>query len=180
MGLSLQDQLLQAGLVSKGKANKANKEKKKKAYQQRDVKRPATSPAEKKLQEERAARSAKDRELNSKLNEAIGQREMAAQVKQLVENNRHPRSAHEDDVAFCFDNKGKVKKIHVSKQDQRMITSGMLCIVNYNGAFELVPSNIAQKIKQRNPALVIELPKEQETGQGDPYEEFQIPDDLQW
>ena len=180
MGLSLQEQLLQAGLVSKSKASKANKEKGKKAYQQRNSKGAANPEADKQRQKAKAERTAKDLELNQKITESSHQREIAAQIKQLVEQNRHPAGDSEDDTAFHFENKGKLKKMYVSEQTQKMITSGKLAIVNNNGVFELVPSGIAEKIRQRNPAMVIDLPKEEKPDINDPYNEYQIPDDLTW
>lgn len=179
MGQSLQDQLLKAGLVSKGKANKANKDKKKKSYQQRN-KTAVKSETDKQRQKEQAERAAKDRELNQRITESSNQREIAAQIKQLVEQNRYPSAENEDDVAFYFENKGKLKKMYVSAQTQKMIISGKLAIVNNNGVFELVPSGIAEKIRQRNPSMVIDLPKEQKPDIEDPYNEYQIPDDLTW
>jgi len=180
VGQSLQDQLLKAGLVSKDKASKVKKEKHKKVHQQRKTKGSATSEQDKQAQQARTEQAAKDRELSRKLNEAVSQREIAAQVKQLVENNRHPRSKSEDDIAFYFENKGKAKKMYVSPQTHKMITSGKLAIVNYNGVFELVPASIAEKVRQRNPSLVIELPDEQKPGEDDEYSEHQVPDDLMW
>jgi uncharacterized protein YaiL (DUF2058 family) len=180
VGLSLQDQLLQAGLVSKSKANKAKQEKNKKVYQQRNKKDSANAETDKQRQKVLAKRAAKDLELNQKITESSNQREIAAQIKQLVEQNRHPASNSEDDTAFYFENKGKLKKMYVSAQTQEMITSGKLAIVNNNGVFELVPSRIAEKIRQRNASMVIELPKEQKPDIDDPYNEYQIPDDLTW
>jgi uncharacterized protein len=179
VGLSLQEQLLKAGLVSKDKASKVRKEKNKKAHQQRKAKGSANSEQNQRAQKVRAAQAAKDRELSRKLNEAVSQREIAAQIKQLVENNRYPRSESEDDIAFYFENKGKAKKIYVSPQAHKMITNGKLAIVNYNGVFELVPENIAEKVEQRNPSLVIKLPEEQKQVD-DEYAEFQVPDDIVW
>lgn len=180
MGQTLQEQLLKAGLVSKDKANKVKKEKHKKAHQQRKTKGAAASKQDQQAQKARAEQAAKDRELSRKLNEAVSQREIAAQIKQLVENNRHPRSKNEDDVAFYFDNKGKAKKMYVSPQTHKKITSGKLVIVNYNGVFELVPAGIAEKVRQRNPSLVIKLPEEQKPDENDEYAEHQVPDDLMW
>lgn len=179
MGESLQDQLLKAGLVDKSKANKAKKQQKKQARQQRSTAgaAPAVDPQRQKELEEKAAR---DRELNERRNEARKQREIAAQVTQLLSRHRHPRSASEDDRPFYFDNKGKVKRMYVSPQTQGMITSGKLVIVNHNGVFDLVPPEIAEKIRQRNPSLVIDLPKETAPTEDDPYAEFQVPDDLMW
>lgn len=180
MGNSLQDQLLKAGLVDKNRANKAKKQHKTQARQQRNVKGSVTPEQDLELQKERAEKAARDRELNRQINEAHRQREIAAQIKQLVVSNRHPRSEGEDGRPFYFENKGKVKQMYVSPQTHRLITSGKLAIVNHNGVFELVPRDVAEKIRQRNPSLVIDLPKEQQPDEADPYAAYQVPDDLMW
>jgi len=174
---SLQDQLLKAGLVDKSKANKASKERSKKARQQRNSKESFSSTEEQQRQFEKAAR---DRELNQRRDEERKQREISAQIKQLVNNHRHPRSNSEEDRPFYFNNKGKVKQMYVSIETHKMITSKRLAIVNFNGVFELVPTDIAEKIRQRNPRLVIDLPEEQPIPESDPYAEYQVPDDLMW
>jgi len=61
-----------------------------------------------------------------------------------------------------------------------MISAGQLVIVNFNGVFELVPPDIAEKIRERNPSLVIDLPEEQQPDADDPYAQYQVPDDLMW
>lgn len=179
MGESLQEQLLKAGLVDKSKLNKAKKQKKKQTRQRRNTAdaAPAVDPQ---VQKERAEKAARDRELNERRNEARKAREIAAQVTQLVSRHRHPRSPSDDDRPFHFNNKGKVKRMYVSPQTQEMITSGKLVIVNHNGVFDLVPPEIAEKIRQRNPGLVVDLPKETTPAEDDPYAEFQVPDDLMW
>lgn len=177
MGNSLQDQLLKAGLVDKNKANQAKKAQRKKARQQRQ------GDGQKSASEQSQALSEKrmhDRSLNEKRNEARKQREIAAQVKQLVEKNRHPRNGEGEDTPFYFDNKGKIKKIYVTSQTHKMITERRLTIVNCNGEFELVPTDIAEKIRLRNPSLVIDLPDEQPVAEDDPYADYQVPDDLIW
>jgi len=168
---------LKAGLVDKNKANKTSKEQRKKSRQQRNSKEVTVSPEDRQRQLEAATR---DRELNQRRDEARKQREIAAQIKQLVDNHRHPRSNDENDRPFYFDNKGKVKQMYVSAETHKMITAKKLSIVNCNGVFELVPTDIAEKIRQRNPSLVIELPEEQPISDNDPYAEYQIPDDLMW
>ena len=174
---SLQDQLLKAGLVDKNKANKSSKDQRKKTRQQRNSKGAAASPEERQWQLETAMR---DRELNQRRDEARRQREIAAQIKQLVDNHRNPRSNSEDDRPFFFENKGKVKQMYVSAETHKMITSKKLVIINCNGVFELVPTDIAEKIRQRNSSLVIDLPEEQPTSENDPYADYQVPDDLMW
>lgn len=180
MGSSLQEQLLKAGLVDKDKVNKVKKQKKAQVRKQRSTKGAAKPKLSPEQQRERAEKAARDRELEERRNEARRQREIAAQVKQLVANHRHARSESEDDQPFYFDNKGKLKRLYVSPQTHRMITSGQLVIVNVNGVFDLVPPDIAEKIRQRNPSLVIDLPEEQRPDEDDPYAQYQVPDDLMW
>jgi len=181
VGNSLQDQLLQAGLVDKEQVNRANKAKKKEQRQQPKAKKKARKPAlSPEQQQARAEKAARDRELNERRNEARKQREIAAQIKQLVDANRHPASDPENDVPFYFENKGKIKTLHVGEKTRDMITSGRLVIVNANGKFELVPPDIAEKIRERNPSLVIDLPAEEKPAADDPYADYQVPDDLMW
>jgi len=179
MGNSLQDQLLQAGLTNKTRVNKAKKQQTKKSRQQRNNKesQPGLNAQQ---QQQRAEKIARDRELEQQRKEVRKQREIAAQVKQLVLNNRHPKSNKENDLPFYFDNKGKVKQLYVSEHTHKMISSGKLMIVNFNGAFELLPPEVAEKVRQRNPSLVIDLPKQEKPEEDDPYAEFQVPDDLMW
>ena len=180
MGNSLQDQLLKAGLVDKNRVTKAKKQRKTQVRQQRNTRGGDTPKPDPQRQQEQAEKAARDRELNERRNEVRRQREVAAQVKQLVTNNRYPRAESEDDQPFYFENKGKVKRLYVSPQTHRKISSGQLVIVNFNGVFELVPPDIAEKIRQRNPSLVIDLPEEQQPDSDDPYAQFQVPDDLTW
>ena len=60
------------------------------------------------------------------------------------------------------------------------LSAGKLVIVNDNGVFELVPPAIAEKIRARNPSLVIDLPSDEEPSADDPYADYQVPDDLIW
>ena len=182
MSNSLQDELLKAGLVDKQQVDKANKQKKQQSRQQKvsKKKKAARPKVDPRVQKERAEKAARDRELNEKRDEVRRQREINAQVRQLVSRNRHPRKDSEDDRPFHFENKGKVKRIFVDDKTHEMIASGKLVIVNDNGLFELVPKDIAEKIRERNPSLVIDLPDDDKPAEDDPYAEFKVPDDLMW
>lgn len=165
MGDSLQDQLLKAGLADQKRLDQARKEKHRQSKQARGGKKrdPATRPKPTPEQLERAAR---DRELE--------------QQRKEVRRHRHSRTEGEDDSPFHFENKGKIKRLYVSPETHQMISDGRLMIVNDNGVFELVPPAIAEKIRRRNPSLVIDLPEEKGPDADDPYAEFQVPDDLMW
>ena len=63
---------------------------------------------------------------------------------------------------------------------KQRILSGKLCIVNSNGVFDVVPSDTAEKIRQRNPSMVIDLKDEESTPEDDEYAGYEVPDDLMW
>lgn len=182
MGNSLADQLLKAGLVDEKQAQAAERDKAKakrqqnkqpKAVRKKNKPKPKPSP-------EQLAKQAKDKELNERRNAARKQKEIAAQIKQLVEGNRYPPSDPEQSEPFYFENKGKIKSLYISEPTRKMLGDGRLKIVNANGVFELVPPEIAEKIRERNPSMVIDLPEEQSAEEDDPYAAYEVPDDLMW
>ena len=181
MGNSLQDELLKAGLIDKKKIDQAAKQKK--AAKKKKVAKKKSRPApviDPEIQRQRDEKAARDRELNQQRDEVRRQREVNAQVRQLVSKNRHPRVERDEDIPFHFENKGKIKRLFVSPETHQMITDRKLIIVNDNGQFELVPPPIAEKIRSRNPSLVIDLPEETQPAEDDPYADFKVPDDLMW
>jgi uncharacterized protein YaiL (DUF2058 family) len=180
VGNSLRDQLLQAGLVDKSRAERAKKEQQKQARRQRGGK-PASAGAERPAKPSADAdKVARDRALNQQRNTARSEREIAAQVKQLVLRHRLPRDEGDDTRPYHFQNKQKIKRIHVSATNHRKLSTGELLIVNFNGNFELVPADVAEKIRQRNPVLVIDPPTERPVDADDPYAAYEVPDDLIW
>ena len=61
------------------------------------------------------------------------------------------------------------------------LVAGRLVIVVLNGVAELVPRVIADKIAERDAALVVRVNKSAAVvEEDDPYAAFQIPDDLMW
>jgi len=182
MGNSLQDELLKAGLIDQRKVDQARKAKKaqQKGKPPKKKSRQARPKVDPEVQRQLDEKSARDRELNAQREEVRRQREVNAQVRQLVSRNRHPRRESEDDVPFHFENKGKIKRLFVSPETHQLITRGKLVIVNDNGQFELVPPPIAEKIRERNPSLVIDLPEDSEPATDDPYADYKVPDDLMW
>jgi uncharacterized protein YaiL (DUF2058 family) len=59
--------------------------------------------------------------------------------------------------------------------------AGRLVIVCLAGAVELVPRIIADKIAERDPAIVVRVKQaSMQVEEDDPYAAFQIPDDLMW
>ena len=186
---SLQEQLLKAGLVDKNRANQADKEKQKRANQTRRSagKSPAKKVDPKKIAADKrhAERVARDRALDDKRKQALDQKAIVAQIKQLIETNKVDRSKGEIPYSFVY--RKKIKKMFIGETEKNLLTNGRLAIVtlvinNEGRRFELVPVEVARKIAERDPETVIDLPAEDASASSeeDPYADYKIPDDLTW
>ncbi len=180
MAISLQDQLLNAGLINKNKANQSKKEKYKQSKQQRNSKSTQTNEAAALAQKALLEKQAKDRELNQKKQLEIEQKAVIAQIKQLIELNKQAQD--NEGVAYHFSDNNTVKKIYVSAATQKNISNGKLAIAKYDNHYELIPSQVAEKIQQRDPSYILVLNDKDMSASNndDPYADFQIPDDLMW
>lgn len=179
---SLQDQLLNAGLIDNKKAKQAGKEKRK---EQRVARRDKTTVDTAKLEREQAIadKQARDRELNRQRDEVLQQKAIAAQIRQLITNHRQPKRSGGQEVEYHFTDGQRIKKMRVDGLVNRQIINGQLAIVKLNDSYELVPRVVADKIAQRDSSFVIALndSSEQNTvDEDDPYKDYQIPDDLMW
>lgn len=177
MSLSLREQLLAAGLGTKKQAKQAEHQER----QQRHKDKTAEIAAEKEraAQQARAAKAARDLELNRQRQLALANRERAAQVKQLVEQNRLQKL--ETDDYFNFIHRGKVRRISVDPALRARIMSGEIVLVRCEGKYEMVTAEIAAKIRERNERAIVEVQKEDsKPDENDPYKDFVVPDDLRW
>ena len=177
---SLQDQLLQAGLVNKKKAKQAERQKQITAKQKRqgeDVVDEGKAAAE----AARLAKLEKDKTLNAEQNEKARTKAINAQIKQLLETNGLDRKGCE--VDYNFTDGKKVKKIQVSSIMQHQLSRGMLAIAKRGQDYYVIPAVIAEKIKERNAMYIVSLVDVNELDaaeEDDPYADYQIPDDLMW
>lgn len=178
MSNSLQNQLLKMGLVDEKKVNQVKKEKHKQAKQQ-GKKAQAVDEAARLAQQAAAQKAERDRELNRQRKEEAERRALAAQVRQLIEVNRLPKG--DGEIAYNFSDGSMVKRLYVTEQVQRQLGLGRLAIVRLDEEYELVPTAVAEKIRQRDEGCVILCNEpEQHSDEDDPYADYQIPDDLMW
>jgi uncharacterized protein YaiL (DUF2058 family) len=177
--VSLQEQLMKAGLVDKNKVKKVNQEKskQKKIERRTGVESVDESKlAAQKLQAEQAERA---RELNAQRDAAARQKAILAQIADLIAKNR--QSKGKGDIAYNFTHGTRIERIYVSEAVRGHLVAGRLVIVVFEGATELVPRVIADKIEERDAALVVRVKKaETQVDEDDPYADFKIPDDLMW
>ena len=184
MGNALRDQLLKAGLVNEKQLKQAVKEKQKDLQrQQGQGKGNAQEEEKRRAQQAQAEKAERDRLLNLQRQEQAGKKAAAAQIRQLVEQNRQPKE--DGDTPYNFVDGGKVKRLFLSEKLRQRIGSGQLIIVRLDKGYELVQPDVAEKIQARDPdGIVLWNDAKQkpatETGSSDPYAQFQVPDDLMW
>jgi len=179
MGNPLQDQLLKAGLVTKKQVQKSNQEKARKRKQQPKNKQ-AVDQNKIKAQQAAEEKAKRDRELNKKKEEQARQKAISIEINQLIINNCIARD-DSCEIVYNFEHNRKVRRIHVDEDMKQKIIAGKLGIARIEGRYELVPADIAEKIRQRNEKrLVIFSDEEQIQDKDDPYAGYEIPDDLMW
>lgn len=176
--LTLQEQLLKAGLVTSKKAAKVQRTAKKSRVQARE--------AREAVEENKKAQLERDKQLSEQQKQAALVKEYKAQIKQLIEMNRITVSR--GDIGFNFIDNNLIKKIEVDKTTQTQLINGRLAIarliIDSNGESEyaIIPASVADKIAQRDATFIVlnSALSQEEQDEDDPYADFKIPDDLMW
>ena len=184
MAKSLQEQMLEMGLINQKKAKKNAKEMKKTAHAKRtgnDEGIEDTAAAAEATRKEKAAR---DKELNRQREEAAKQKAIVAQVKQLIKTNAIDCDG---EIKYNFVHDKKVKQMYVNQAVWDRLSRGQLAIillevVKEEAVYKVVPVQVADKVKQRDPEhyIMIADASGDVMEEDDPYAAYQIPDDLMW
>lgn len=177
--VSLQEQLLKAGLVDKNKVKKVNQDKSKQVKVERRTGEQTVNEARLAALETQRKNAERARELNAQRDDAARQKMAMAQIAQMVEKNRQSKGG--GDIVYNFTHGTRIERIYVSAAVQAHLVAGRLAIVCQGGVTELVPRVIADKIAERDASLVVRVNKPStEVDADDPYAAYQIPDDLTW
>ncbi|EKG3230785.1 nucleoprotein/polynucleotide-associated enzyme [Enterobacter sp. MGH120] len=176
--LTLQEQMLKAGLVSSKKMAKVQRTAKKSRVQARE--------AREAVEENKKAQLERDKQLSEQQKQAVLAKEFRAQVKQLIEMNRI--TVAKGNITFNFTDGNLIKRIEVDKQTQTQLINGRLAIarlvINAKGDcdYAIIPAVVADKIAQRDADSIVlnSALSQEEQDEDDPYADFKIPDDLMW
>ncbi|NYT86711.1 DUF2058 domain-containing protein [Pollutimonas harenae] len=177
--VSLQEQLLKAGLVNKGKIKQAHHDKSKQKKVERQSGTQSVDEARLAALEAQHRNLERTRELNAQRVATANQKAIMAQIVQMVQQSRQSKGA--GDIAYNFTHGTTIERIHVSAEVQAHLVAGRLVIVKLGSTAELVPRIVADKIAERDPSLVVYVKKTSASiDEDDPYAAFQVPDDLMW
>ena len=176
----LQEQLLKAGLVNKAKAAQVVREQTK----QRQGKTPAPPSTEQmdaqRLQVERAER---DRALAAERNAQSRASEKRAQIRQIVDIHKVKRDG---EIAYRFTDGDTIRSLLVNEPQRAQLANGTLVIVCHDSGYELLPRFAADKVHDRDAAMIVlDHGRAEAGGSGtseddEYYKQFQVPDDLIW
>lgn len=176
--LTLQEQMLKAGLVSSKKMAKVQRTAKKSRVQARE--------AREAVEENKKAQIERDKQLSEQQKQAAQSKEYKAQIKQLIEMNKITIS--HGDIGYNFTDNNLIKKVYVDKVTQSQLIKGRLAIARLtaesgnDSEYAIIPAVVADKIAQRDASYIVlncELSQEAKD-EDDPYADFVIPDDLMW
>lgn len=184
MRTPLQEQLLKAGLVKKGKLAEVVREQNRQRHSKGSA--PAGDQVDARtLQAERAER---DRALAAERNAQARAAEKIAQVAQIVEAHMLVRDG---DIEYRFTDGDRIRSVLVDAAQRSQLSKGLIAIARHHDGYALVPRAAADRIHERESGMVVldygragERGLERDRGQGDDddeyYRRFPVPDDLVW
>jgi len=177
----LQDQLLKAGLVKKSKVDQVVREQTRQRHGKAAVAPSADKVDVQRLQAERVER---DRALAAERNAQARSNERLAQVRQIVDTHKRK---HDGEIAYRFSDDGKIRSLLVNAAARSQLAGGALVIVRHGDGYELLPRAAAEKVYERDAALIVLDHARGDAGGGasesaddEFYRRFQVPDDLSW
>lgn len=185
MSLSLQEQLLKAGLGDKKKAQKINKEKRKQSKIARTQKKIVADETRESVEKQLAEKKAKDQALNQANKAAAEKKAIEYQIKQLVSMNQIQRTKGE--IVFNFTDGTKIKRLLINEQTQQNIQNRKIAVARLDEGFVLVSMKVAEKILERdeNDTIVYRAEKDgnnetTNSEEEDWYADYEVPDDMMW
>jgi uncharacterized protein len=134
-----------------------------------------------------AEKAERDRALQRTVNQKAAEKALRAELKQLIHrNDQRAKIANDDDVPYNFLHGKKIKRIYITREQQAKLSSGTLVIVNDDGRYHIISSEIAERVRARDPKRIIAAHQDAterppEPGSDDEYyARFKVPDELDW
>ncbi len=180
MSDSLQDQLLKAGLISKGKAKLDKQNNRKKKRRQRQQGGASDNTVSTSVQAQRKAQQERDKALNRERERAKARKALRVQMRQLLRSNRVNDKKAEERYNFALDE--RLKSLYVTPEQRRGLMQGKLAVVLFGDSLYLVPLEVVDKVRAMDVGIKVHInqPEEQTADSDDPYADYQVPDDLMW
>lgn len=155
MGLSIQEQLLKAGMVDKKQVKKAEHEKRVQNKKKKKGKGTPTqdNSAKLRLQQQQAEQARQDQKLNAERMQQAQLKADQAAAKQLIANNRQP--LEEGDESYSYVDSGKIRRIYVQSTIADKLASGKIALAKFDGDYVLIPADTAIKVLKRDEGAIL-------------------------
>ena len=171
--MSLRDQLLKAGLVTREQAEKVESNTRKKAHQANKDKTLAKAEAARKAAEQRRLEAEaqrkreRDQQLNRQREEKKKRKEIRMRARQLIDSNR--LNEPDAEIRYNFSADGRtIKSMWVTEKQQKRIACGLIGIAGTKAHdFALIPRDAALKLQEFYPEAVLLLYPESDGSEED-------------
>jgi uncharacterized protein YaiL (DUF2058 family) len=176
MSMSLRDQLLQAGLANEKQSKDAERQLRQQQRERQQLpkdKRATASRGQLDAHHAQLAKAARDQQLSRQSTQQADRKARQAQIAQLIEKNRLPRA--QTDERYNFVDGNKVRAIPADHSARERLSRGEIAIVRRNQGYELVPAEIAARIRERDEHAVVICGGAHEAATTDG-----VPEDLIW
>jgi len=191
MAKSLRDQLIKSGATDASKNSGRGKKKRSPKAAKKD-RAPGSMAAQDKTPNAAEIRSRqqaqRDRELNQQRQQQLAQREVAAQIRQLIERNSIDQSPSEhQQVDYNFNDSGVVRRISLPEKLHRRVSAGTIAIAILDDSYHLIARPVADKICERDASYIVVMNDDRgdqnassKPDEDDEYAGYEVPDDLMW
>ena len=174
---SLQEQLLNSGLVNKEQLEKAARKKKAK-----NKSKPANKTRHKNAKRKQVAAKTPEKQAVAQA-EIVLDKATRVEIKKLLRANKLNDKNGEIPYNYLINN--QVKRFYLNPDQLTRMTNGELVITNWNDRTYLIPSTIIKDLHKLHPTLAIASPNNENSTQSsekidEEYADYVIPDDLTW
>ncbi|WP_020675386.1 DUF2058 family protein [Geopsychrobacter electrodiphilus] len=153
MGLSLQEQLLKAGLVDKKQIKQADHAKRVQAKMKRKAGDSFEDRDALRLQQQQIERAKQDQQLNAERNQRAQQKAAQAAAQQLIEANC--MRLEEGEVVYHYVSGGKIKRVAVGPEVADQLAEGRLGLAMSKSGLVLLSAETVKKVLNRDPDAIL-------------------------
>lgn len=153
MGLSLQEQLLKAGVVDEKQVKKAEHEKRMQKKKKKKNAAPSEDSARIRLQQRQSEQAKHHQKLNAQRNQEQQRKADQAAAKQMIKSKHLP--LEEGDVVYRYVADGRIKQISVNQEVADKLADGQLGLAMGDNDVVLIPAETVLKVIQRDKDSVL-------------------------
>lgn len=174
----LQEQLLKAGLVKKGKLAEVAREQTRARHGKQPV---APTEVQREAERVRHEKAERDRELARERNAEARRRELRTQARQMIVDGRLVATGER---AYRFEADGAIRNLMVDDLQASQLGNGALVIARLDGGYVLLPRMVATRVRERDADAIVvdhgdaDTDAPETNGYDDP--KYAVPDDLVW